>query len=176
MSRMDIESIYNEYHDKLFYYIKTKVTSIEDAEDICSDVFMKVQKKLVDYDSDKAGVSTWIYTIARNSVIDYYRTHKDADELTDEMSATLSSGEETDAALLNRETLEELAEALQKLSDEERTVIVLHYYEELSLTDIEKQTGLSYGQVKLRHNSALKKMERYLSGRGGMDAFRLVKG
>ena len=49
---MDIESIYNEYHGKLFYYIKTKVTSIEDAEDICSDVFMKVQKKLVDYDSD----------------------------------------------------------------------------------------------------------------------------
>lgn len=175
-SHMDLETIYNDYHDKLFYYIKTKVTSIEDAEDICSEVFIKVQKKLVDYDSEKAGVSTWIYTIARNSVIDYYRTHKDADELTDEMSATLSSGEETDAALLNRETLEELAAALQKLSDEERTVIVLHYYEELSLADIEKQTGLSYGQVKLRHNSALKKMERFLSGRGGIDAFRLVKG
>lgn len=171
---MDLESVYNDYHDKVLNYIKGKVNSAEDAEDICSDVFLKVQKKLAEYDEGKAGVSTWIYTIARNSVIDFYRTHKEADELTDEMAAVLASGEETDSAVLNRETLQELAEALKKLNDEERAVIVLHYYEGLSLTDIGKRTGLSYGQVKLRHGSALKRMEKLLSAKEGRAGFRLL--
>lgn len=171
---MDIETVYSEYHDKVFSYIKSKVNRKEDAEDICADVFLKVQKKLSDYDKEKAGVSTWIYTIARNSVIDFYRSNHATEELPDELSEELASDEATDAALLNRETLQELADALLRLSEEEKDVIVLHYYQGLSLTEIEQRTGLSYGQVKLRHNSALKAMKKFLSGKDHGAGFRIV--
>ncbi|MCR4591014.1 MAG: sigma-70 family RNA polymerase sigma factor [Lachnospiraceae bacterium] len=162
---MDIETIYTDYHEKVLYFIRCKVNSVDDAEDICSDVFMKVQNKFSDFDSEKASLSTWIFTIARNTVIDFYRKTR----VTEEIPEDLSSDFEVDSGLLNRETLSALADALEKLSDEERTVIVLHYYEGLSLKDIEENTGLSYGQVKLRHNSALKKMNIFFikTARGG---------
>ncbi len=171
---MDLETIYSEYHDKVLSYIKSKVANREDAEDLCADVFLKVQKKLKEYDEEKAGVSTWIYTIARNSVIDFYRGNHMTEELPDELSEDIASDDETDSALLKRETLYELAEALKKLSPEERSVIVLHYYEGLSLTDIQQKTGLSYGQVKLRHNSALKEMKKFFAKKTAGGMFSIV--
>ncbi|MBQ8955656.1 MAG: sigma-70 family RNA polymerase sigma factor [Lachnospiraceae bacterium] len=168
---MNIEDIYKEYHYRVLNYIKGKVGNTEDAEDICSDVFLKVQNKLNDYDREKAAVSTWVYTIARNSIIDHYRTHRTSEEIPEE----LASDYEIDESLLNRETLEELAGALRKLSEEERLVIILHYYQNMQLKDIERETGLSYGQVKLRHNSALKKMQKFFSKKSAIVDFGSYK-
>ena len=172
---MNIEDIYKEYHDRVLNYIKGKVGNTEDAEDICSDVFLKVQNKLNDYDREKAAVSTWVYTIARNSIIDHYRTHWTSEEIPEE----LASDYEIDESLLNRETLEELTEALRKLSEEERLVIILHYYQNMQLKDIERETGLSYGQVKLRHNSALKKCRNLFQKKAAMvdfDSYKKIEG
>ena len=167
---MDIEAIYREYHDKVLNFIRSKVNIPEDAEDICSDVFIKVQNYLGGYNSEKASLSTWIFTIARNTIIDYYRTHKTTEEIPEE----LSSDFQVDSELLNRETLNELADALKKLSDEERMVIVLHYYEGLKLREIEARTGLSYGQVKIRHNSALKAMKEFFTKKAAKGGFSIV--
>ncbi|MBQ9361515.1 MAG: sigma-70 family RNA polymerase sigma factor [Lachnospiraceae bacterium] len=172
---MDVEKIYLEYHDKIFRYVREKVGLKEDAEDICSDIFLKLQKKLPEYNSNKAAMSTWVYTIARNTVIDFYRTRHDTDELSDELAGELASEYDTDSEIMDRETLSELAAALRKLTDEERAVIVLHYYDGLSLADIEKRTGLSYGQVKLRHNSGLKSMKKFLSDKPAKKGFHIVK-
>ncbi len=167
---MDIESIYREYHDKVLYYIKGKVNNPEDAEDICADVFLKIQKRIGEYDEKKAAVSTWIYTIARNAVIDHYRCNHIGEELSEE----LVSNDDVDEEILKKETLSELADAISSLSQEEKTVIILHYYEDMSLKDIEKRTGMSYGQVKLRHNSALKQMEKFFNKKSARPGFRVV--
>ena len=167
---MDIEAVYREYHDKILYYIRGKVSNQEDAEDICSDVFLKLQKKSAEYDENKAAVSTWIYTIARNAVIDFYRCNHVGEEIPEE----LASDEDIDEDILKKETLSELADALMNLSEEERAVIVRHYYEGLSLKEIETRTGLSYGQVKLRHNSALKELEKFFNKKTARGGFRLV--
>ncbi len=167
---MDIEAIYKEYHDKVLYYIRGKVNNQEDAEDICADVFLKIQKKKDEYDDKKAAVSTWIYTIARNAVIDFYRCNHVGEELSED----LVSDDSIDEEILKKETLSELADAVKKLSEEERTVILMHYYEDLSLKEIEQKTGMSYGQVKLRHNSALKEMEKFFSKKTARSGFRVV--
>ncbi len=167
---MTLEEIYREYHNKVLYYIRDKVKSSEDAEDLCSEVFLKVNKNLAGYDSSKAAVSTWVYMIARNTIIDFYRTNREYDEIPEE----LSSDSETDYRILRAETLSELAEALKELSDEERTVIVLHYYKGLSLTEIERVTDMSYGQVKLRHGSGLKAMRQFLQKHSARDGFYIV--
>lgn len=155
---MDIETIYREYHEKILNYIKFKVNNFDDAEDICSEVFIKVQKNLDKYKEEKASVARWIYVITGNTIIDYYRKHRMAEELDEE----LPDGSDLENEMLAKETLSALARALNELSEEERTVIVLHYYEGLKLTDIEKRTGMSYGQVKLRHNSALKLLKKLM--------------
>ena len=69
----DLETIYTQYHGKVMGYIYARIRNHAEAEDICSDVFEKVQRKLADFDPSRASVSTWIFTITRNTMIDHYR-------------------------------------------------------------------------------------------------------
>ena len=86
MTFPDMEQIYLEYHDKVMGYIRARVHGWADAEDLCADVFEKVQRKLPDYDPAKASVSTWVFTITRNTVIDFFRRAKHPEELDENMS------------------------------------------------------------------------------------------
>ena len=152
----DIESLYQAYYSKVMGYIYSRIRNRADAEDICSDVFEKVQRKLPDFDPEKASVSTWIFTITRNTVIDHYRRSKPTEELDENMSDSA----ELDESLLNSETLSELAGALRALPEELRDIIVLRYYDGKPLTEVAEIMGLSYGAVKLRHQSALAKLRK----------------
>ena len=155
----DIETIYSEYYGKVMGYIHARVRNRADAEDLCADVFEKIQRKLADFDPSKASVSTWIFTITRNRVIDHYRRSKPSEELDE----NLSDDTELDEGLLSSETLSELAAALKALPEELRDLIVLRYYDGKPLTEVAELMRLSYGAVKLRHQSALAKLRRAMS-------------
>ena len=159
MNHPDIEQIYTEYRDRVMGYIYARLRSRADAEDLCQDVFEKVNMKLDSFDSGKASISTWIYSITRNSVIDFYRRSHPHEEIDENMAQDGA----VDDNLLNDETLEELAEALEKLPAELREIVVLRYYDGMPLTEIAKKMGMSYGMVKLRHNSALELIRRSMS-------------
>ena len=151
MNYPDLTTIYSEYHDKVMAYIYARLRSKADAEDLCQDVFVKVHAKLEGYDPAKASISTWIFSITRNSVIDFYRkSHPVA-----EMDESLPEDGAIDDGMLNEETLKELAAALEKLPMELRQIIVLRYYDSIPLTEIGKKLNLSYGAIKLRHAKAL---------------------
>ena len=151
MSHPDIALIYMKYRDRVMGYIYARLQSRADAEDLCQEVFEKVHLRLDSFDPEKASVSTWIYAITRNCVIDFYRRSHPHDEI-DENQATDGS---IDDDLLNDETLEELAAALEKLPAQLRQIIVLRYYDGTPLTEIAKKLNLSYGAIKLRHAKAL---------------------
>ena len=155
----DIETIYTQYYSKVMGYIHARIRNRMDAEDLCADVFEKVQRKLPDFDPSKASVSTWIFTITRNTVIDHYRRSRPSEELDENLSDNI----ELDESLLNNETLSELAGALRALPEELRDLIVLRYYDGKPLTEIAAMMGLSYGAVKLRHQSALVKLRKVLA-------------
>ena len=140
-----------EYRDRVMGYIYARLRSRADAEDLCQDVFEKVYAKLDKFDPDKASISTWIYSITRNSVIDFYRRSHPHDEINENMAVDDS----IDDDMLNDETLEELAEALERLPTQLREIIVLRYYDGSPLTEIAKRMNLSYGAIKLRHAKAL---------------------
>jgi len=153
------EQIYTDYRDKVFAYIKNHVNSPEDAEDLCADVFVKVYDKLDTFDESKARISTWIYSITSNTVIDFYRTNHIHSEIPEDLSDTKSSIEEE---VLTQESLSELAAALLKLPEEQRDIIVLRYYKGLTLQEVAKTMNLSYGITKLRHREALGRLQGYL--------------
>ena len=152
----DLEQIYLEYRKKVMGYIRARIRSFADAEDLCEDVFEKIQRKLGDFDESKASLNTWVFTITRNTVIDYFRRSKPSEELDE----NLSDVSEVDEGVLQNETLGELASALQALPEEMRAIIVLRYYDGKPLTEIAEIMGLSYGAVKLRHQSALVRLRK----------------
>ena len=86
------DEIYLLYKEKVSAYVRNRISDAYAAEDIVSEVFMKVYQKLECYDESRASLSTWIYIITKNTVIDYYKKRKTQlaffDEITETESAT----------------------------------------------------------------------------------------
>ncbi len=158
MSSVDIERIYTEYSGRVMGYIRARVRGAADAEDLHSEVFEKVMRKIDGFDPQKASMSTWIFTITRNTVIDFFRRSRPGEELDE----NLSDDSEPDESLLSGETLSELAAALKQLPQQLMDIIVLRYYDGKPLTEIAQIMGLSYGAVKLRHQNAVMLLRKAL--------------
>ena len=158
MTKLSEEALYREYRDKVLAYLTSRLDSREDANDLCHDVFLKVFKSLPRYDERKASISTWIYQITRFTLIDHIRTKHPTNMLTEDMPAA----DDLEEAFIGRQTLTRLAAALAALEQDERDIIILHYYNGYSLTDISGIIGISYGMVKVKHKKALKKISTYL--------------
>ena len=71
---MEVTKIYKQFHAELLNYVKSKVRSKEDAEDILQNVFIKISSN-VDKLNEEDKLKNWLFTITRNSIIDYYRTN-----------------------------------------------------------------------------------------------------
>lgn len=158
MNAPEWERIYTAYSGKVMGYIMARVQHRADAEDLCADVFEKVFRRIDEYDQEKASLSTWIFTITRNTLIDHFRKSKPAEELDE----NLSDDTAVETPLLEQETLGELAAALNQLPQELRDIVVLLYYDRKPMTEIAKMMHLSYGAVKLRHQKALTLLKRSL--------------
>ena len=158
-SILTYEQVYRDYDRKVMGYIRPRINNPSDAEELHSAVFMKVFEKFSSFDQTKASISTWIYTIARNTLIDCFRTRKVMDELGDEDIVE----EDAFQGILDEETLDELAAALEKLPQRERDLIILHYYNNMQLKEIAVKMHMSYSNCKLIHNKALMKLRQYLS-------------
>ena len=155
MTALTQDGIYASYREKVLSYLSGKTESPEDAEDLCETVFEQVCRSLPRFEG-KASLSTWIYRITRYTLIDYYRTKRPIEPLTEELAAP----DDLEEDFIHRETLERLAFALKALPPEERDIIVLRYYREKTLTEISRLTGISYGMVKVKHKTALEHLRR----------------
>lgn len=143
--------IYEKFASKVKGYLYTQVNNSFLAEDLCEDVFLKVYEKLESFDETKASLSTWIFTITRNTLIDYYRVRKVHSDIPEDMASEDSIEEE----VCNNSVLESLADALSKLETRERDIIILHYYKGITLKEVATMIGISYAYVKILHNKAL---------------------
>ena len=128
MNNVDVmEKIYLEYREKVFRYVRGKVASTADAEDVTSEIFWRVQTALDSYDEEKATLSTWIYTITHNTVCNYYRELSKRALSIDE-NALCSDTDDVMTEIENEILKESLAIALETLSEREQDIIVLYYY------------------------------------------------
>ena len=148
------EQIYLQYHDKVRAYVRGKIQDPHDVEDLVSAVFMKIVQKLDSYDPEKASVSTWVYTITRNTVTDHFRTRRTLMALEDYMA------DEAPAELTD-DVLDSLADALLALKEKERSLIVLHYYTGHTLKEVAEMMGMSYINAKVVHKKALDSLRAF---------------
>jgi len=146
------------YQHRLLRYLLFLTGKREVAEDLFQETWMRVLLRGAQYNG-KARFDTWLFTIARNLVIDLSRKRTMAS--LDEMS---EGGEDSDARPLNiaidgpsplehfqsREDSAEITEVLLKLEPNYREVLVLRFHEELSLDEIAKMTNAPLSTVKSR--------------------------
>lgn len=157
MTDMRKENIYRDYYNKICGYIRSKTNSAQDAEDITADVFVKVFEKLDTFDEKKASLSTWIYTITRNTLTDYFRTRKVFAEMPETVEDDISVEDE----ICNAEMLATLANALEALDERERDIIILRFYSGKTLKEIAEQLDISYAYVKVLQNKAFGNIRKF---------------
>lgn len=152
--------IYLAYQEKVAAYVRNRIADPYAAEDVVSEVFLKIYQKLESYDESLASLSTWIYSITRNTVIDYYKKRKTQLAFFEEFTEIEEMPDEMPAY---EERLENLANALEKMGERERDLIILHYYKGYTLKRIAKMMGMSYINAKVVHAKALSALQRLLN-------------
>ena len=157
MTEQEKAAIYTDYSSKVLGYITGKVNDRYLAEDLCSDVFLKVYEKIDTFDPAKASISTWIFTITRNRLTDYFRTR----HVSGELDETLTDDTSFEDEVCNNDMLDSLADALETLDERQRDIIIFHYYSGMTLKEVADRMGISYSYVKLLHNSALGAMKNF---------------
>lgn len=152
------DAIYRDCYPKVRRYIAARVQDPFEAEDLTQEVFVKVFQKLDSFDEGKASVSTWVYAIAKHTLIDHYRAARRHDELPE----TIPTGDDLEEALCREDTLAALAAALRSLDERRRDIIILRYDRGLTLREIAQRMQLSYSYVKALHSSALQSLKKQL--------------
>jgi len=149
--RETFAELYEEYMPKVYRYIHYKVSNTHVAEDLTSTVFEKALTNFSRFSSSKASFSTWVFSIARNTIIDHYRVQgrrrtvslEEATETTQVVTGDLSPEEE----LLKSEERQRLQVCLSELSREEQDIISLKFGSELNNRQIAKMLGISESSV-----------------------------
>ena len=149
VSRENFLELYEQYLPRGLRYMSYRVNDVSEAEDLTSDVFQKALGKFASYRPDKSSLPTWLFTIARNTVIDHYRkadrkkTVVPLENVAD-MSETKSSPEEEYS---RREERQRLKVCLAVLSDQEQEIVSLKFGSEINNRQIADMLNLSESNV-----------------------------
>ena len=138
---MNLEGIFDLFYNKIYSFTLLRVGNVHDAEDIVSDVFVRVAEKLDTYDPDKGAFSTWIFTIALNEIRMYFRDRKNNCSL--ENIAEIADKIDIEEEFIRREDYARLYEAIGKLDDNQKNVVLLKYFGGLTNIKIAEVLGLS---------------------------------
>ena len=159
-----LKYLIERYASPIFNFV-AHLTNRNDAPDIVQDIFIKTWKNIKRYDSKKASFKTWIFTIARNSVTDFWRKKKNIlfTEIEESFSENIP-----DENLLPDEVLQKLEDAellnktLEKLRPDYREVLVLYYQEEMTFEEIGGILSKPTNTVKSQHRRAIIELRRML--------------
>jgi len=157
---------YDEYVDQIFRFLYLKTSSKEEAEDITSNVFLKLWNYSQENHVDKKTVKAFLYRIARNTLIDYYRKNSREDSISldglEKDPDALNVKSHHDSVQLSYD-VGQLKSQLSKLKDEYRDLIVMRYVEEMSITEIAKSLEKSNGSVRVSIHRATQSFKNIIS-------------
>lgn len=148
--------LYDTYIKRIYDFVYYKTMHKQTAEDLTSDVFFKALRKIDTFNVNKGTLQAWLYQIARNTVIDHYRTSKPSDNIDDVWG--LSSSEDVETDIDNKVLLEKVQKHLQKFSAEQREIVLLRLWDELSYQEIADIVGKSPDACKVSFSRSLSKL------------------
>ena len=153
--------IFDEFHGAIFRFVASRVGRPSDAEDLTQLVFVKAIEALPRYEARGVPFGGWLFRLARNTTIDYIRTHREHTDLADVTSrATEDRGPESITIL--RTDLEAVAGALGRLTPDQREVISLRFFAGLSPKEAAEIMGRHEGTIRGLQFRAIESLRRSL--------------
>ncbi len=160
--------LFERHHKHLYNFFLQQTKNPQSSEDLVQDVFYKMLKYRYTYRPDSQ-FKTWMFTIAHNTKIDYYRKNKNRRneaELTDSMVSHQPSPEEIS---IDKDKKIHLMSALAALSEDKREVLILSRFQNMKYEEIAEVTGCKVGTIKARVHWALKELAVLYQKRTGSE-------
>lgn len=159
----------DRYMKHLYNFVFQLVGDRNAAEDIVQETFVKAWRHLSRFDQNKS-FKTWIFAIAKNTAYDHLKKKKtlpfslfENEEGENALENTPVENDHPEDILDREATKEDLEAKLATLAPLYRTILTLHYQEDLSLHEISEILGEPYNTVKSRHQRALKSLRKSFS-------------
>jgi RNA polymerase sigma-70 factor (ECF subfamily) len=164
---MNFEELYEKHFNKIFAYVKIRIYDIEAAQDVCSAIWSRALGKIDYYDAKKGTPEQWLFTLARNEIVNYLRYKKLKSFV---MLDFLEDIFESDDPLpqeqaQNKENISALEIALKSLNEREKDLISLKFYSAMNNRQIAVVSRLSESNVGTILNRATKKLKTILDGK-----------
>lgn len=156
--------LYDASFERVYRFVFFRVTDVQTAEDLTSQVFLKAWENLHRY-QPKGPFLAWLYSIARNTVIDHYRTHKQTVSL-DEAAPVAARNPKLDDLVDLQFEMETLQAAMQHLTAEQREVLTLKFIAEYDTAQIARHMRKTEGAIRALQMRALQALARVMKSDG----------
>lgn len=157
--------IYDHFSNKIYRFIYFRVGHKEVAEDILSDTFVKGWQKINQINTPKA-LSAWLYQIAKNNIIDYYRIKKEVvalEEVEDFLETEVNPIDFINLGLQQKKVLQ----MLEELPLEQQQVIKYKFFEDLANEEIAYVMGKTEGAIRVLQHRAILKLKELSNKKNG---------
>lgn len=156
------EELYDRYSDKVYRKCLSFVKNQAQAEDFTHDIFLRLVLKIGSF-KENSKFSTWLYSITYNYCMDQLRMAKRQGEVA--MADNIDFVEESEDHELFEIQSHELKRALDKISTEEKAILLMKYQDDFSIKEIADSFGLTESAVKMRLMRTKEKVKKlYLDG------------
>jgi len=163
----DFSQIYDQYIDKIYRFVFLKVDSQEVAQDITSETFLRFWQYLQNPQrKNPNGIKNYqafLYQIARNLVIDYYRQKGKFQIISPEKINVLDPNQNLEEKFAFKDDLEKIRLALKDLNDDYQNVIIWHYLDDLSISDVARMLNRTEQATRVLLFRALKALRNKLT-------------
>jgi RNA polymerase sigma-70 factor, ECF subfamily len=153
--------LYQQYFEPIYRFCFYKTSKKKAAEDLTQDVFLKVLESLQNFKAESS-FKNWIYGIAKNTVMDYYRKHYEINKIALEewhwIEYLVLSDKEREKALNKKQ--KKVKSILKALKPKYKKVLNLRFLKGYTIKEVAKELNLTQGNVKVIQYRAIKKLKK----------------
>jgi len=153
--------VYDNYAERIYQFIYYKTYHRETAEDLTSHTFLKAFENISRFDPEKGSMSAWLYQIARNLVIDHYRSKKSTVSVHDIWD--LAGPDDVEVDVENKVRLEQIHTVIKKLPPEQREIIIMRVWQELPYKEIALILGKSEASLKMMYSRTIARLKEHVA-------------
>lgn len=158
-----IGELYDRHHQRIFRYLWSRVSNRQVAEDLTGEVFARMITNLPKYRPTQVPFQAWLFRIAHNILIDYYRKEGSKKELSLEELGAVVAGTDNPARNIEQQQFsEQVWGALQELNPSRQEVVTLRFFMGFSIQEVASIVGKTVNAVKMTQYRGLKELRQVL--------------
>ena len=154
-----LAELYDKYREEILLYVYSLCHSIEAAEDITQEVFVKAILTLSDHHEN---FRAWLYTVARNLTYNHSRKNVNKAKAVEELKRGPTAEPDISEKVVMKEQYRELYEAIGKLQDNYREILIMQYFSNMQLKEVAVVLGISYGNARILAHRARSKLKEIM--------------